>query len=77
MDHGAYRQGLRQRIAQVCTWLLGRKQTHDHYRHSARHQADGSVRGQQDPDAGQQDVRQARDAFERHQPHQGGWRHGR
>ena len=52
MDHGAYRQGLRQRIAQVFPWLLGRTQTHDHYRHSARHQADGYVRGQQDPDAG-------------------------
>ena len=77
MDHASAQQGLRQRIAQVLTWLLGRAQTSDQYRHSARHQADGHVRGQQDPDAVQRHTMQQRESFERHQQQQRGRGNGR
>ena len=77
MHHDSFQQGLRQRIAQVWTWLRGRAQTREPYTQRARQQADGYVRGQQDPDATQRQTMQHREDVERHQHHQRGRGHGR
>jgi hypothetical protein len=101
MHEGQARQGLRQRVSQICLWLLGGRQTRDQYtqsarhhgvaqvfhwlragaqtraqyRHSTLHQADGVVRGADDPDAFQQQGRQYQQCMQQQQERM--MRHGR
>ena len=63
------------RVAQVFHWLRAGAQTRAQYRHSTLHQADGVVRGADDPDAFQQQGQQYQQFIQQQQERM--MRHGR
>ena len=64
-----------QRGAQVFRWFLTSAQTRAQYRHSTLHQADGVVRGAEDPDTFQQQGQQYQQCIQQQQERM--MRHGR
>jgi hypothetical protein len=53
MDEMSFMQSLRLRTSQFLTWFIGSTQTRQQSTQSDRQQADGVLRGQDDPDARQ------------------------